>query len=702
MHLNPGPVARVALTLALAAALLAGGCGVVERGGGAPADPGPADPAVKPAPLVPAGGAEALEKYLRNGLLATYGTARPPYPARDGGPLPAVTDALAAEAAAGSADFSTTNLQEAGVDEADTVKFDGRYLYLTEQPDIYYGWIDPVPVPILLAAPEAASDPAPARPRARIRVLEATADPAGTTELAIIPLPREGTRVDGLYLAPGASADPDLLVAVGSGDPGPVAWDLWRAPWAWSNGRTAVDAFDVSDPAAPAPAWTLELEGRLVASRRVGDVLYLVTRFTPYLPVVPWPADEAEAAANREAIARVPLADLLPKRTADGGAPGPLVDPARCFLPRGTAAADGYPILVTLTAVDLRHPGAAVSVCMGGATDGLYASPTALYLAGSTFDRTVLHKFALDADGPRYRGSGLVPGHLGWREPRFRLGEHDGVLRVLTTAPGDTADTPFVHRLTLLAEAGGDPPVLKALAHLPDAAHPEPIGKPGEDVYAVRFAGERGYVVTFRRVDPLYVLDLADPEAPRIAGALTVPGFSDYLHPVAGSLLLGIGRDAPADPTAPTVPLGVKLALFDVADPAAPALLDQVVVGGRGSRTEVAYDAHALAFLAGGEGNDRLALPVEVYGEPFPAPGVAADFAPWTHTALYLFEIARDPGTLKAAGALVAEAPTAEKPWPDALTGDRGVIQGPAVHYVHGNRVWSAPWADPGAASGPG
>jgi len=709
---NPGFAARATgLALALSATLLAGGCGWGGSGGGAPADPGPADPAVKPAPLVPAGGAEALEKYVRNGLLVTFGAPQPPFRTMDGGPVPAVagsdalaTDAAAPAAASGADGFSTTNLQEAGVDEADTVKFDGSTLFVAEQPDVFYGWIDPLPLPgplpVALAAPVADPGPAPERPHARVRVLEATADPAGTHEIASIPLPREGTAIDGLYLAPGGGADPDLLVAVGSGDPAPVAWDLWRVPWFWTNGRTNVTAFDVTDPAAASPAWDLELEGHLVASRKVGDVLYLVTRFTPYLPLVLWPATEDEARANREAIASVPLADLLPKRVVDGAPAGPLVAPERCFLPEGTAATDGYPVLVTVTAIDVRDPGSAVSVCLGGATDGIYASPAALYLAGSAWERTVIHKFALDPAGPTYRGSGIVPGNLGWREPRYRMGEKDGVLRVLTTDA--TGIVPFVHHLTLLAEAGNDAPALKALAHLPNADRPEPIGKPGEDVYAVRFAGDRGYVVTFRRVDPLYVLDLSDPAAPRIAGALEVPGFSDYLHPVGDTLLLGVGRDVPADPKAPTVPLGVKLALFDVADPAAPALVDQVVVGGRGSWTEVAYDPHALAYLAGADGPDRLALPIAVYGDPATPPGGATDFVPWTHTALYLFDLDRSAATLAPAGALVAERPTADKAWPGLLSGDRGVIQGPAVHYVHGGQVWSAPWADPGSAVGPG
>jgi hypothetical protein len=124
----------------------------------------------------------------------------------------------------------------------------------------------------------------------------------------------------------------------------------------------------------------------------------------------------------------------------------------------------------------------------------------------------------------------------------------------------------------------------------------------------VHFAGPRAYVVTFRRTDPLYVIDLANPAQPRVTGELEMPGFSDYLFPLADGRLLGIGREA----SNIGFVSGVKIALFDVADPAQPRLLDSRVLGERGSSSALDYSRHGINLLAQGDGV-RIALPVLLY-----------------------------------------------------------------------------------------
>ena len=128
----------------------------------------------------------------------------------------------------------------------------------------------------------------------------------------------------------------------------------------------------------------------------------------------------------------------------------------------------------------------------------------------------------------------------------------------------------------------------------------------GEQIYAVRFIGEVGYVVTFRQVDPLYTLDLSDPARPRTLGELKIPGYSAYLHPVGAGALLGVGQDATADGAL----LGAHLSLFDVSDLTRPARVDRHSLG-PGSQTEVEYDHHAFFWSA----PDELAVvPVQIYG----------------------------------------------------------------------------------------
>jgi uncharacterized secreted protein with C-terminal beta-propeller domain len=111
-----------------------------------------------------------------------------------------------------------------------------------------------------------------------------------------------------------------------------------------------------------------------------------------------------------------------------------------------------------------------------------------------------------------------------------------------------------------------------------------------EDIYAVRFIGDTGYVVTFRRTDPLHVIDLSDPRHPRQAGELEIPGYSAYLHPLADGRLLGVGQDADPDGRV----LGTQVSVFDVADPTSPRRLDSFTLPG--GYSEVEWDHHAFLY----------------------------------------------------------------------------------------------------------
>lgn len=108
----------------------------------------------------------------------------------------------------------------------------------------------------------------------------------------------------------------------------------------------------------------------------------------------------------------------------------------------------------------------------------------------------------------------------------------------------------------------------------------------GESLYATRFAGNKAYVVTFRQTDPLWVVDLADPLNPVVAGHIEVPGWSSYLQPI-GDLLFSIGMESGR----------VAASLFDVADPAAPKLLRRINLGDSGSFSEAVWNDKALKVL---------------------------------------------------------------------------------------------------------
>jgi uncharacterized secreted protein with C-terminal beta-propeller domain len=171
------------------------------------------------------------------------------------------------------------------------------------------------------------------------------------------------------------------------------------------------------------------------------------------------------------------------------------------------------------------------------------------------------------------------------------------------------------------------------------------IGK-GERIYAVRFMGEQGYVVTFRQMDPLFTLDLRDPTAPKVVGELTIPGYSAYLHPVGDAKLLGVGREGP----------NVQASLFDVADPAAPKRLAQYSFGP--GATPVEGEPHAFLYWAPA---NLAVVPVTTYGSPsfFGAEGLRIG-----------------PASLTSAGRIVHETP------------ERGQI--PIERsFVIGNRIYT-------------
>ena len=517
--------------------------------------------------------------------------------------------AVAPGAAAAAPPRSSTTLQEAGVDEPDLLQSDGNTLYTLQQ--------------------QASA--------AQLKVYGRAAD-GRITPLKDITLPADdatSVSTEGMVLAAGATVLAVLSQRWHQLDKGEPCMDLCPATASllpvWMRSSVAVQRVDVSDPAAASVGERVSIDGRLVDSRRIGDALYVVTSHLPRLPLDELPAS-ATAAEREAAIAGLTADDLLPRLRRNGGASEPLLSATDCWLQtaNGSAAVQ----FTTITVFDLRSPTLAQrSHCFVGGSEALYMTPASLYLATTRWSynpvaavvayqadiKTDIHKFSLAGGDVVYRASGEVPGHLGWNAELkpYRMSESGADLRVISftgslgwatvaDATDPAAPPPSPARLTLLRERSTDQS-LQPLATLPNARHPDPLGKPGEQLHAVRFVGARAYLVTFRSIDPLYVLDLSDPADPRVAGALEVPGFSDQLFPLTEGLLLGVGRDV----TAAGRVGGVKVALFDVRDAARPQQLDSVTLGSAGSATALDFSRHGLNWLTL-DGRARIALPVSL------------------------------------------------------------------------------------------
>ena len=483
-----------------------------------------------------------------------------------------------------------------------------------------------------------------------------------------------------------------------------------------------------------------------MASRLIDESLYVVTRYVPNIqtltPEQPTPNPELQTRNSASIIEQASLSQLLPEITIKNGATSeirsPLVSARHTFLPpipEDYKSSD----LLTISRFDLSKPLAAPkTTTVIGNSDSIYVSTQAVYLATSHYgyqqftdvlaapvdnnappeeirflpkQTTQIHKISLSNTQPEYKGSttleGLVTGSEDQR--RYRFSEHNEVLRVITTGQWGVLGE---HRITLLSEkASGD---LEEIAHLPNPLRPHRLGKPNEQLHATRFMGNRLFLVTFQQIDPLIAVDLSNPADPKLQGELEIPGFSDYLHPLNENLLLGIGKHAvaaegPADGRFAWFQ-GIRIGLFDISGTDGPKELDTIVIGERGSQSEVLYDTHAFSFLPANAQSQqpfRFTLPIAVNGQTFPGltPVNARSYPKWSHTGLYLFEVdttAAKPAFKNTGVIKVSNRSEGTHNWGDMTGGaNRVVLRNEGVFFSHQTQVWSADWLTPAQAIGP-
>lgn len=490
------------------------------------------------------------------------------------------------EASQESASATGTNVQEEGVDEADLIKTDGQTAFAVVGN--------------------------------RIRVVRVW--PFGQFgELSLIQ--PKGTPV-GMYLSDGR------LVVIST--------------MSSSAGATVIEeVYDVASPAKPVLVGTKSYPGSLLDSRRIGTKLHLVItndivrpdlEYELGIPYEALPecdssgesnstqqildAVERIKGENRAVIEALSLRNLLPV-TGDASFGG-------CGSVSRSAASSGFSLLTIFTDDLAATQGAPSSISILGEGGTVYASRGSIAIATGVApfgwwsfeetdfeDATVVHRFALDTEMPLYSGSGKVDGHLVRNDyvgargserfsmAQFAMSEYGGMLRIATTVGevwgGATSDS----RVSVLDAAS---------ASLGKVGEVTGLGR-GEKIHAVRFIGERAYIVTFKKTDPLYVVDLSDPAAPAVAGELKVPGFSTYLHPFDETHIIGLGFDAD-DEGGFAWTKGLKLALFDIADPANPKEVGHREIGTRGSYSPAVEEHHAFTL---DRGRGMIALPVDIY-----------------------------------------------------------------------------------------
>jgi uncharacterized secreted protein with C-terminal beta-propeller domain len=471
---------------------------------------------------------------------------------------------VAAGASAGSAagvPYSTTNDQEAGADEPDLAKTDGRLLVAVrhQPPGI-----------------EVAS--------------VSSADNGGPRLDSFLPLPS----ADELFL----TGTYVVVLGYASNSVEPAA---------------TVTVVSVADPSHPAVVRSFTLPGEEAAARLIAGRVIVVLSSQPELPFVypvgPGPTAVATASqANRRLVELSTLSDWLPKvRSWPSGTNWP-VDCSAILHPEVAAGLGTVSVVSIDPSSDL--PGAQLTVV--GDASAVYASTTSLYVASTSWSAqagpqgtatTYVHAFDLsDPAAPRYVGSASVPGTL---IGQYAMSEYNGDLRVATTVgsatpPPEEGAVPAQlsdNRVTVLAPRAGALVAVGTVGGLGE----------GERIYGVRFDGPLGYVVTFKQTDPLYVVDLSDPTHPTVEASLPLTGFSSFLQLLNGRWLLGVGQavDSYLRQT------GLQLEVFDVADAARPSLASTVALPGASSPAE--NDPHALLWWPP---KSLLAMPVESPGGP--------------------------------------------------------------------------------------
>ncbi|MDD3858534.1 MAG: beta-propeller domain-containing protein, partial [Methanoculleus sp.] len=406
------------------------------------------------------------------------------------------------------------------------------------------------------------------------------------------------------------TTDEEMTAVEGSVTPVPV----WRTV-------THAYVYDISDRKDPERVRDVTFTGNYYDARMVGDYVYTITQESPV-----W---------VRERI-------VLPEV---GGGSGEPIQP------------DVYrPISPLQNYVFYTAGGFSVRDDTGGAPDAetfllgydttLFASQENLYIGyrnmgpvysdvvfeappdgTGTRDRTIIHRFAIERGTIDYRAMGEVPGHL---LNQFSLDEYGENLRVATTVEDWTREGSVQYNNVYVLN-----PAMKTIGTLEHIA-------PDERIYAARFAGDRLYLVTFKQVDPLFVIDLSDPEHPGILGELKIPGYSDYLHPYGPDHVIGIGKETSENQWGGVSVAGLKVALFDVSDVNNPVLVDNVVIGEAGTDSLALRDHKAFLFI---EEKGLLVLPVsEIVRVENPASKYPGSYSTATWQGAYVYQVSPASG----------------------------------------------------------
>jgi uncharacterized secreted protein with C-terminal beta-propeller domain len=351
-----------------------------------------------------------------------------------------------------------------------------------------------------------------------------------------------------------------------------------RTPY-WTP-ETFIEIYDLSNISSPSLVKNVTINGYYFNSRMIGDYVYAVVSKPAYL--------------NNSGEVSLPIIQFDDFKTN--------IEPSSIYYLNSSDNYFAFTNIISINVKDLDQEPLCKTLLLG-ATCNMYVSQNNIYITSPSYSKgtfksdltTNIHKISIQNGEIEYFSNGWVPGSV---LNQFSMDEHEGHLRIATTTGqswfegSELSNNLFVLNSTL-----------SIVGRLENLA-------PRERIYSARFMGSKCYLVTFRKVDPLFVIDLKDPKKPRVLGKLKIPGYSDYLHLYDENHLIGIGKETVAAEEGDfSWYQGVKISLFDVTDVSRPREIDKVEIGDRGTDSPVLRDHKAFLFC---RSKNLLVLPVLV------------------------------------------------------------------------------------------
>jgi uncharacterized secreted protein with C-terminal beta-propeller domain len=300
-----------------------------------------------------------------------------------------------------------------------------------------------------------------------------------------------------------------------------------------------------------------------------------------------------------------------------------------------------YYEFILVVSIDLVDREVRYKSFMADSTSDMYVSRSNIYIAGVDYgglhvwdwwsffwiESTNLHKISIDDGFINYVASGNV---TGWVLNQFSMDEYEGYFRVATTSGGAWAGSGSQNNLYVLGST------METVGSLENLAT-------GETIHSARFMANRCYLVTFKKIDPFFVIDLSDPTSPTVLGELKIPGYSDYLHPYDANHIIGLGKDA-YDMGDFAWFQGVKLSMFDVTDVANPKEISTYIIGDRGTESEALYDHKAFMF---DKEKNLLIIPIDlrvIDESEYPDGAPPSTYGDFVWQGAYIFKVTPEGG----------------------------------------------------------